>query len=104
MERRGGDEVLEGGGGVEVMEAPPSRLERLQLRDQDKAAKEHALNSLESHIFEMQDAVDSAKVVAVTMAEQRQEMHAALRAASDWMDEEGYDADTKVNWVEVVGV
>lgn len=73
-----------------------SRLEQLQLRDDEKLANEAARNNLESHIFEMLDAVDSDAVLAVTTKEQREEIRTALQVGADWMDEEGYAAETKV--------
>ena len=72
------------------------RLRQLQERDDEKAANEAAKNSLEAHVFETQDAMYSEEVVAVTTEEQREVILSALREAADWMDEEGWAAETKV--------
>ena len=65
--------------------------------DEDKLANEQARNNLESHIFETQDAMYSEAVVGVSTEEQREVILAALREASNWMEEEGYGAKTKVS-------
>lgn len=75
----------------------PSRLAALQQRDDDKIANEQAKNNLESHIFETKDAMYSEAVVAVTNAEQRETILAALTEAGDWMEDEGYFAETSVS-------
>ena len=65
--------------------------------DEDKLANEQARNNLESHIFETQDAMYSEAVVGVSTEEQREVILAALREASNWMEEEAYGAKTKVS-------
>ena len=68
----------------------------LQLIDQDKRDNEQAKNNFESHVFQTLDVMYSEPVVAVTTEEQREEVLAALTEASDWLDDEGYMAETKV--------
>lgn len=72
------------------------RLVILHGIDMDKVANEKAKNSLESHVFETKDAMYSEVVVAVSIEEQREVVTAALNDASDWLDDEGYTAKTKV--------
>ena len=76
---------------------PFSRLAALQQRDDDKKANEKAKNNLESHIFETKDAMYSEAVVAVTTAEQREVILGALTEAGDWLEDEGYFAETSVS-------
>ena len=73
-----------------------TRLAALQQRDDDKKANEQAKNNLESHIFETKDAMYSEAVVAVTTAEQRETILAALTEAGNWLEEDGYHAETSV--------
>ena len=76
---------------------PPSpRLESLQRRDDDKVANEQARNNLESHIFETKDAMYSDLVISVSTEEQREVILSALNEAGDWMEDDGYFAETKV--------
>ncbi len=86
------------------MHTPPLRLDALQRRDDDKAANEVAHNNLESHIFETKDLMyDDSVVVAVSTAEQREVVLTVLSEAGEWMEDEGYLADTKVCVVYVCG-
>ena len=73
------------------------RLAALQQRDDDKVANEKAKNSLESHIFETKDAMYSEAVVTVTTAEQRETILAALTDAGNWLEDDGYFAETSVS-------
>lgn len=68
----------------------------LQQRDDDKKANEQAKNNLESHIFETKDAMYSEAVVAVTTAEQRETILAVLTEAGNWLEDDGYIAETSV--------
>ena len=72
------------------------RLEALQRHDDEKAANEQARNNLESHIFETKDAMYSDLVMSVSTEEQREAILSALTEAGDWMEDEGYFAETKV--------
>ena len=60
-------------------------------------ANEQAKNSLESHIFETKDAMYSEAVVTVTTAEQRETILAALTDAGNWLEDDGYFAETSVS-------
>ncbi len=71
------------------------RLLELQQRDEERLANEHARNDLESHIFEFIDGMHSDYVIAVSTEEQREAILASLREASDWLEEDGYAAETK---------
>ena len=72
------------------------RARALQQRDDDKKANEQAKNNLESHIFETKDAMYSEAVVAVTTAEQRETILAVLTEAGNWLEDDGYIAETSV--------
>ena len=69
---------------------------QLQQRDDDKVANEQAKNALESHIFETKDAMYSDAVSSVSTEDQREVIVNALNEASEWLEDEGYIADTKV--------
>ena len=72
------------------------RLQALQQHDDEKRENEVAKNNLESHVFETRDAMYSDPIIAVSTEEQREVILTALREATDWLDDEGYTADTKV--------
>ena len=71
-------------------------MQALQQRDDDKIANEQAKNNLESHIFETKDAMYSDAVVTVSIEEQRETVLSVLNEAGDWLEDDGYIAETKV--------
>ncbi len=73
-----------------------SRLLTLYRRDEEKKANEQARNALESHVFETKDAMYSDAVMEVSTEEQREVITTALNEVGDWMEDDGYIADTKV--------
>ncbi len=72
------------------------RLARLQQLAEDKVANEKAKNALESQVFETKDSMNSERVLAVSTDEQREVITTALSEAANWLEDEGYIADTKV--------
>lgn len=75
-----------------------SRLKDLQARDDAKFANEHAKNLLESHIFGMRDKLDSEQGQLLSTEEERERIQEALSEASDWLDDEGWDATSDVSY------
>lgn len=71
-------------------------MQALQQRDDDKLANEKAKNSLESHIFETTDAMMTDAVIMASTEEQRETILSVLREAGEWLEDEGYIAETKV--------
>jgi len=71
----------------------------LYLRDEEKKANEQAKNALESHVFETKDTMYSEVVIEVSTEEQREVVVTALNEVGDWLEDEGYIAETKVNMV-----
>jgi hypoxia up-regulated 1 len=74
--------------------ASRTKLDWLQKRDEDKRENERQKNNLESHIFETQDKMHSEEVQAHSTEEERTSILDALRIASEWMDDDGYAAET----------
>lgn len=72
------------------------RLKALQARDLAKLNTEKARNSLESHIFEFKDKLTNDDVQVLSTVDERTKIEEALSAASEWLDEEGFDADEEV--------
>lgn len=72
------------------------RLEILQARDLAKLETEKARNNLETHIFEFKDKLTNDEVQALSTKSEREKIEKALSAASEWLDDEGFDADQKV--------
>ena len=68
----------------------------MQQRDEDKKENEKAKNSLESHIFEVTDFMYSEEGMYVSTDTERDTILEALRVAGEWMEDEGYDAETEV--------
>lgn len=74
------------------------RLNELQARDLAKLATEKARNELETHTFEFKDKLTSEEVEKLSSKEERAKISEALNQASEWLDEEGFDADEEVWW------
>ena len=72
------------------------RLQWLQQRDDDKKENERAKNNLESHIFETQDSMYSEEVMMYSTDEERQTILDALKVAGEWLEEDGYEAETEL--------
>ncbi|XP_008330828.1 hypoxia up-regulated protein 1 [Cynoglossus semilaevis] len=71
------------------------KLQDLTDRDLAKHEREKALNTLEAFIFETQDKLYQDDYQVVVSEEEKEEIVAKLKEASEWMDEEGYSATTK---------
>lgn len=72
------------------------RLADLDRRDKEKNEREQARNSLESHVFETQDALYTDAVIQVSTESERESVSQALSEASDWLYDEGDEATTDV--------
>ncbi|XP_058519774.1 hypoxia up-regulated protein 1 isoform X2 [Ochotona princeps] len=70
------------------------KLEDLTSRDLEKQEREKAANSLEAFIFETQDKLDQAEYQEVSTEEQREDISGKLKAASTWLEDEGFEATT----------
>lgn len=70
------------------------KLEDLTSRDLEKQEREKAANSLEAFIFETQDKLDQPEYQEVSTEEQREDISGKLRAASSWLEDEGFGAAT----------
>nr|XP_051693657.1 hypoxia up-regulated protein 1 isoform X4 [Oryctolagus cuniculus] len=70
------------------------KLEDLTSRDLEKQEREKAANSLEAFIFETQDKLDQPEYQEVSTEEQREDISGKLRAASSWLEDEGFGATT----------
>uniref|UniRef100_UPI003590203E hypoxia up-regulated protein 1 isoform X2 n=1 Tax=Myxine glutinosa TaxID=7769 RepID=UPI003590203E len=73
-----------------------SRLEALSRVDEERAERERALSNLEAFIFDTLRKLEDEELHAVTRPEERAELETNLRTVSNWLDEEGYAADTKM--------
>ncbi|XP_037543649.1 hypoxia up-regulated protein 1 [Nematolebias whitei] len=72
------------------------KLQDLTDRDLAKQERERVLNTLEAFIFETQDKLYQEDYQQVITEEEKEKILASLRETSDWMDEEGYAATTKL--------
>ena len=71
-------------------------MRTLQERDEEKKENEKAKNSLEAFIFETRDTMQLETIITVSTDKERQETNEALSEAADWLDEDGYTAETSV--------
>uniref|UniRef100_K7F5M7 Hypoxia up-regulated protein 1 n=1 Tax=Pelodiscus sinensis TaxID=13735 RepID=K7F5M7_PELSI len=78
------------------MKSSMKKLQDLTVRDLEKQEREKSANSLEAFIFETQDKLYQEEYQFVSTEEQREEISSKLSEASNWMEEEGYTATTKV--------
>jgi len=79
--------------GKKAYAASVKKLNELQARDMAKLATEKARNELETHAFEFKDKLTSEEVEKLSSKEERAKITEALTKASEWLDEEGFDAD-----------
>ncbi|XP_056592414.1 hypoxia up-regulated protein 1 [Triplophysa dalaica] len=79
----------------EDMEVSQKKLQDLTDRDMEKHEREKTLNSLEAFIFETQDKLYQDEYQAVVTEEDKEQILGKLSETSNWMDEEGYGAETK---------
>ncbi|EDO35204.1 predicted protein [Nematostella vectensis] len=80
----------------EDVEKSRAKLVELQARDDAKAANERAKNALESHIFGVRDEMNSELGEKLSTEAERETISEALTAASDWLDEDGWDSTANV--------
>ncbi|CAN9501396.1 unnamed protein product [Ophioblennius macclurei] len=81
---------------TEDLDSSKKKLQDLTDRDLAKQEREKTLNSLEAFIFETQDKLYQEEYQQVVSKEEQEQISVKLREASEWMDEEGYSASTKL--------
>ena len=79
-------------------------MNELQARDLAKLAREKARNELETHAFEFRDKLTSDEVEKLSSKEERENITEALNQASEWLDDEGFDADEEVCLVKTIPI
>lgn len=72
-------------------------MDELHALDEAKKANERAKNFLESHIFNMRDHLEGELGEKLSTEEERENIRQALSQASDWLDDEGWDAKADVS-------
>nr|CAG8439267.1 9970_t:CDS:10 [Entrophospora candida] len=70
------------------------RLLAMERIDNERHARERAMNYLESYVYKYQDFLDEPIVIQVTTVEQRSELSKKLSETSDWLYGEGENAPT----------
>ena len=73
------------------------RLRNLKARDDAKIANARAKNSVESFLFETRDKLSDEEGETLMTEEEREKLETALSEASDWLDDEGWDATEDVS-------
>ncbi len=72
----------------EQFEASKQKLRDLNVRDEAKAAKERALNSLETQVIDTKDKMYQEIYEKSTTEEEREKIMEKCTQLSDWIDEE----------------
>jgi len=80
----------------EAYQASVKKLNDLQAQDLAKYAREEARNVLETHVFEFRDKLTNEDVEKLSTEAERTKITEALNKASEWLDEEGFDATEEV--------
>jgi len=73
---------------AEVMAASRDKLDILDKADQDRVARETALNELQSFTFDLNDKLEQDEYIAASTEEERTKMREVCSVVSDWLDEE----------------
>lgn len=79
----------------EKFDASVKKLHDLEARDQAKLATEQAYNNLESYIFEFKELLTREDVEKLSTSDERESLREKFDEASDWLDENGFEADEK---------
>jgi len=77
-------ELLDG----ETFEAAKAKLEELNKADLDRAAREGALNELQSLSFDLQEKMYEEEYESASTEEEREKIRSESSLISDWLDEE----------------
>eukprot|EP01135_Chromosphaera_perkinsii_P004797 Nk52_evm28s296 gene=Nk52_evmTU28s296 len=91
----------------ERVEKEKGRLTKLKEEEMAKKEKEATRNKLESYIYETRDKITSEDYITVSNDEQREALNNLLSASSEWLDDDGWTADTpalkeKISDIEVL--
>lgn len=73
-----------------------SRINELVKNEQEKLRREHAVNSLESHVIEAQQRFEEEEYIACATQNELEEIKSMCSTISDWIYEEGIDEKVEV--------
>ena len=81
-----------------AVEASIAKLAYLQGLDDARMAKLEAKNGLEAYLYMVKNKLeDEAEAMgAVTSGEQREALSELVTTSVDWLDDEGFDVETKL--------
>lgn len=79
---------------VAFIAAAKGRVQALKAAEIERKSREEALNTLETLIYKAKDLLEEEDVIAVSTEEQREGMMANLTSESEWLEEDGWEANT----------
>ncbi|XP_065353221.1 hypoxia up-regulated protein 1 isoform X1 [Cloeon dipterum] len=79
----------------EKFESSKTKLDTLDEADEKRKRHEGALNSLESFILDSRIRLENEEYQAAGSESEREALSAALSKASDWLEDEGFTAETE---------
>lgn len=71
------------------------RIRELDRLDEKRRLREESRNNLESFVYRVQEYLYDDDILAVSTEEQQEELRNRLSKTSDWLYDEGEDADTQ---------
>lgn len=82
--------------GKKSLKKSVKKLNDLESRDQEKYATEEARSKLESFMYEVKEQIYDDAFEKLSTSDERETIEGIINKASDWLDDEGFDADEKV--------
>lgn len=71
-----------------------TRIQELDRLDEKRRLREESRNNLESFVYRVQEYLYDDDILAVSTEEQQDELRKRLSETSDWLYDEGENADT----------
>lgn len=80
----------------EQFEESLKRMEEIHKLEQEKLRREHAVNSLETHVIEAQQRFEEEEYISCATQKELEEIKTMCSEISDWIYEDGIDAKVEV--------
>lgn len=72
-------------------------MKSFETFEHKKLEREKSQNDLESFVLDTRDKLDQQLYQSVTTADEREKILEKLKEASEWLEEQGIETETKVN-------
>jgi len=70
-------------------------LSEMETRERSARERSELQNTLESYVYELRDKLEAEAVIAVSSAEQRENVSTSVDTAGTWLEENGWEATTE---------